>query len=149
MANFDKAFTKTIKAEGGYVNNPNDKGGETYLGITRKYHSDSPMWSIIDKVKNENPKLSASKLTAILKKNIELDNYAKEIYKTKYWDKVRGDEINSQRVAEQLFDMGVNAGVARAINIMCDVVGEYPKVNTATDSFINAVNSYGKRKRNI
>ena len=33
MASFTKAFAKTVAAEGGYVNNPNDKGGETYMGM--------------------------------------------------------------------------------------------------------------------
>ena len=31
MANFDIAFRRTISAEGGYVNDPDDKGGETYM----------------------------------------------------------------------------------------------------------------------
>ena len=52
MADFEKAFAKIIKAEGGYVNNPNDKGGETYMGITRKNHSKLKMWKLIDELKN-------------------------------------------------------------------------------------------------
>ena len=34
MANFDIAFNRTIIAEGGYVNDPDDKGKETYMGIS-------------------------------------------------------------------------------------------------------------------
>ncbi len=33
MAKFDDEFEKVILAEGGYVNDPDDAGGETYLGI--------------------------------------------------------------------------------------------------------------------
>ena len=36
MAKFDEEFDKVILAEGGYVNDPDDAGGETYLGISRK-----------------------------------------------------------------------------------------------------------------
>lgn len=148
MANFDKAFDKVIKAEGGYVNDPKDSGGETYLGISRKYHSTSPMWDIIDSIKKDNPKLTSSQLTTRLKKEPRLLSYAKDIYRSEYWNKVRGDEINSQKVAEQLFDMAVNAGVAIGISLMSNVVGEYPAPKTATDSFITAVNKYGKRNYN-
>ena len=51
MANFDKSFNKLILTEGGYVNDPADRGGETYLGISRVHHPDSLMWPIIDDVK--------------------------------------------------------------------------------------------------
>ena len=34
MADFLKAVEKTLKYEGGYVNNPNDPGGPTNWGIT-------------------------------------------------------------------------------------------------------------------
>ena len=32
--NFDACFAKVIKSEGGYVNDPADRGGETNLGVT-------------------------------------------------------------------------------------------------------------------
>lgn len=35
MANY-KAISKVLKHEGGYVNDPDDKNGETYKGISRK-----------------------------------------------------------------------------------------------------------------
>ena len=38
MADFLKAFNKIIVNEGGYVNDKDDKGGETFMGITRKNH---------------------------------------------------------------------------------------------------------------
>ena len=34
--NFKKAFKEIIGIEGGYVNNSNDKGGETKFGISKK-----------------------------------------------------------------------------------------------------------------
>mgnify|MGYP002957326922 CR=1 FL=1 len=38
MANFNEEFKKVILVEGGYVNDPDDAGGETYLGISRRYN---------------------------------------------------------------------------------------------------------------
>lgn len=146
MGNFNTAFTKIIKNEGGYVNDPNDKGGETYLGISRRYHADSKMWEYIDSYKRTNPGISASKLTAILKKDTRIDDIAKEIYKTQYWNKLRCDEINAQRIAEQFFDMGVNAGLSKAIKLMYDITNEYPPYSVVTDSLIKAINAYGRRK---
>jgi type VI secretion system secreted protein VgrG len=38
--NFLKAFNTTMTFEGGYANDPDDAGGETYMGISRRYHPD-------------------------------------------------------------------------------------------------------------
>lgn len=35
MADFKKAFVEVIKNEGGYVNDPDDPGGEIYKGVAR------------------------------------------------------------------------------------------------------------------
>lgn len=35
MAIFDTLFDRLMKHEGGYVNNPNDPGGETMWGVTK------------------------------------------------------------------------------------------------------------------
>ena len=43
MANFKESFDKVILAEGGYVNDPDDAGGETYLGISRVNHPYLPI----------------------------------------------------------------------------------------------------------
>ncbi|MBW1801582.1 MAG: hypothetical protein JRJ85_12745, partial [Deltaproteobacteria bacterium] len=41
MAKFDEAFEKTTAIEGGYVFDPDDAGGETYKGISRRFN---PSW---------------------------------------------------------------------------------------------------------
>ncbi len=45
------------------------------------------------------------------------EEQAKGIYKTDFWDKVRGDSIQSQAVAENLFDTAVNMGAKTAIRL--------------------------------
>ena len=50
MADFNIAFNKVVFHEGGYVNDPEDRGGETYMGISRRAHPSSNIWYHIDKV---------------------------------------------------------------------------------------------------
>ena len=123
MANFDKEFDKLILAEGGYVNDPDDAGGETYLGISRKANPQWRGWVYIDKVKKANKNASNSKLTSILKSNDNITKLAKRLYKNMYWDIIDLDDIPSQKIAHQLFDTAVNCGVSRAIRIAQQVVG--------------------------
>lgn len=113
MAKFDIEFNKVILAEGGYVNDPDDAGGETYLGISRRNNPKWAGWNIIDKEKNK----SIKNITSRLKNNKELTDSAKQLYKTNYWDILELDDIPSQEIAHQLFDTCVNCGKTTAIRI--------------------------------
>lgn len=42
----------------------------------------------------------------------------KAFYKENYWDKFLGDEINSQEIADEIFDTSVNMGVERAVKFL-------------------------------
>lgn len=140
MADFEKAFVKTIKAEGGYVNNPNDKGGETYMGITRKNHPKLKMWKLIDEVKDI---LSVKELNIKLKTNKDIQNEIKNVYRKNYWNPLKLDMIYSQRIANQFFDISVNCGVYAAIKAMQRVanVKETGKMNAQT------IDYYAKKYR--
>ncbi len=104
MANFTSAFAATMKAEGGYVNHPHDPGGETYKGVARKLNSKWDGWIIIDLAKRGN------NFPASLDSNQPLQEKISAFYETNYWDKIRGDDITDQHVAESIFDFAVNAG---------------------------------------
>ena len=104
MANFDEAFVLTMKAEGGYVNDPDDPGGETYKGIARTRNSKWPGWINIDMNKNE------SNFPNNMESDNDLQDKVKELYKANYWDKIQGDGILDQEIAESIFDFAVNAG---------------------------------------
>ena len=86
--NFDKAYEFTKKWEGGYVNNPNDPGGETKFGISKRAY----------------PKLNIKDLT---------EDDARGIYKRDYWDFFNLDAIADWRFCTAVFDTAVNCGVAR------------------------------------
>ena len=114
MANFNIEFEKLILAEGGYVNDSDDAGGETYLGISRKNNPKWIGWKTIDSIK----KIYGNKnITARLKENESLTNNAKLLYKINYWDVLELDDIPNQDIAHQLFDTCVNCGKSIAIRI--------------------------------
>lgn len=119
MAQFDKEFDELILAEGGYVNDKDDVGGETYLGISRKNNPKWIGWEVIDEVKK---KYGTRNITARLKKDVALTNSAKLLYKQKYWDVLELDDIPSQNIAHELFDTCVNCGKTTAIRIAQQVL---------------------------
>ena len=87
MADFDAAVTKTLINEGGarITDDPNDRGGLTKYGISQRSYPNEDIRNLTEQ-------------------------RAKEIYKRDYWDKVNGDNIQSQQVAENIFDTAVNMG---------------------------------------
>lgn len=146
MASFDKAYFKVIKNEGGYVRDKDDKGGETYLGIARRFHKNSPMWPIIDEITKANPTASYTAITSLLKRNNRIDTIVKNIYKTEYWDKLNCDNIRSQKIAEQFFDMAVNAGTSTAVKLMQKLMS-IEETGHISDKFITELNDYSNRRR--
>lgn len=117
MANFEIAYKKTGGWEGGWNHVANDRGGETYCGIARKFHPTWAGWKIIDQKK----KSGAIKKGTIYHEEI-LENLVYLFYKTQFWDIVGGDKIEDQNIANTLYDFGVNAGNSRSIkNIQQDL----------------------------
>ncbi len=111
MAQFNQAFRITAAHEGGYVDDPDDRGGETYRGISRKHHPDWSGWAILDGFKSH-PTFPA---------NIDdgaLDASVAAFYKSLYWNPFQGDDLSSQLIANELFDSGVNMGVSRAVHFL-------------------------------
>ena len=49
MANFEYAIERLFGLEGGYARHPADPGGETYRGISRRYHPEWSQWADIDR----------------------------------------------------------------------------------------------------
>lgn len=120
MADFGFEFEKVILAEGGYSNHPDDKGGETYLGISRKNNPDWEGWKYVDAAKVD----KFNDMNTKLKNNPYVLQCAKELYKDRYWDVMQLDTINSQDIAHQLFDTAVNMGVSKAIKIAQHIVDD-------------------------
>jgi lysozyme family protein len=116
-ADFQTAYQLMIVHEGGYVNDPDDPGGETYKGVARKIHSKWSGWTTIDLLKRQ------AGFPANLDKDNELQEAISEFYRVTFWDKINGDLFANQDVANSIFDFGVNAGVATSASLAQLVVG--------------------------
>jgi len=97
MADFDIAFKKVIIFEGGYIDDKDDKGGETKFGISKRSF----------------PNIDIRELTL---------NNAKQIYKENYWNKIKGDLIDDQDIANNIFDCSVNCGSSTSIRLLQKVI---------------------------
>lgn len=106
--NWSAAFEHMIKSEGGYVNDPHDRGGETNLGVTKK------AWSAF--LKRE---IQDGEMAALTKEQVE------PFYKLEYWDKVKADQL-PDGVDYLVFDFAVNAGPGRAAKFLQKAVGANP-----------------------
>jgi lysozyme family protein len=95
---FDEAFEKLIGHEGGYVNDPHDRGGETKFGISKRSY---PLEDI---------------------KALTLDR-AKLLYRRDFWGPSGCDTVPPAAKFD-LFDTAVNSGVGRAIRLLQRAVGE-------------------------
>ena len=90
---FEKAFEYLIQNEGVYANDPNDPGGETKYGISKRSY----------------PSLDIRNLTV---------EKAKEIYHRDFWLKGNFDQISDPTLAVQLFDFSVNLGIKVGIKLL-------------------------------
>lgn len=108
---FDRAFAATMQSEGGYVNNPKDPGGETYMGIARTRHPYWPGWAIVDECRADGEALSMAP---------GLTEAVRQFYKEEFWVKMRCPMIDqvSEAVAEELFEAGVNCGPGNGVRFL-------------------------------
>lgn len=113
MADFKQAYDITMSHEGGYVNDPNDVGGETYKGIARKYHPNWKGWVIID-----SERIFTSSFPNRLSVKDNLQVFVCNLYRQLYWDIFDGDNMPNQVIANQLFDIAVNMGTYRAVKFL-------------------------------
>ena len=104
--NYAAAITQILKSEGGYVNHPKDPGKATNRGITigtlRQYRR--PHRVTVQDVKDLGLKET------------------KEIYRRRYWDKVKGDLLPSG-IDLCVFDFAVNSGTGRSAKFLQRALG--------------------------
>lgn len=97
MADFQIAVTLTLHNEGGYEDNPNDPGGATNMGVEQRDLPDIDIRT-----------LTVAQATAY---------YAQNYWKSYY------SQIDSQAIANKLFDLGVLFGVQTAIKFLQSTLG--------------------------
>jgi len=106
--NFADALTALLIHEAGFVDNKDDPGGMTNLGVTAATWA---MWVGHDVNEKQMRALTPSIVAPL--------------YKRKYWDACRADELISG-LDYAVFDYAVNSGVGRAIKALQNCVGVAP-----------------------
>jgi lysozyme family protein len=134
MADFDKALELTLKHEGGYSNDPNDRGGETIFGIARNMNAKWGGWAFVD------DKRSQPGFPKTLETDQGLKQAAGVFYKANYWSPVGGDFITSQHIAESMFDFAVNGGTGAAVRL-AQVALKLPVNGVADRTLISSINA--------
>lgn len=133
MANFKLAYQVGRVNEGGYSNHKADKGKETYSGVARAFWPNWKGWTIIDAVKKNRTIKTGEHI-----KNAELEGLLFNFYEDNFWKKIKGNDINDQKVANIFYDWTLTSGgaikqVQKAFNQNADgVVG--PKTIAAINT---------------
>lgn len=103
---FARALPILLKAEGGYVNDPDDAGGETNLGVTKK------VWQ----------SWCASRRIAVKPIHELIGADVAALYETRYWKPARCGEM-PWPLSLIHFDAAVNSGVTMATRLLQRAVG--------------------------
>jgi len=133
MADFEKAFDIVQKLEysdcsNALHRNPGEDG-YTFMGIYQKAHPNSPIWKEMKnyfrmvRVHGEPTKNQLREVSRLMCGNGKALDEVRRIYKKEYWDRARLDEVKDQKIAEEIFVFGVNAGMDRAIKLAQKIVG--------------------------
>ena len=92
--NFDKIMKFIFKSEGGFVDDPDDLGGRTNLGVTQNTYNS---W-------RKQKGLYPQDVKYITKEE------ARQLYYDEFWKPSGADKIEDLREAYLLFDMALNSG---------------------------------------
>lgn len=105
--NFEKSLELVLKHEGGFVNHPQDPGGMTNLGVTKK------VWdAYIGRESTE------AEMRALTKKDVA------PLYRKNYWGELADGLPNG--VDYLYFDFAVNAGPRQAAKTLQTALGVIP-----------------------
>lgn len=125
MSSFDIAIPVILKHEGGWVSDPDDRGGETNFGIS----------TLIVKRLQADEKLTdkqVADLLGIAEAEVYKPNYmktmkvdaAKHIYRRYFWDQPGYGQITDQNLATKTMDIAVNCGEGNAEKMLQEAAND-------------------------
>lgn len=127
MADYRNIIPFIKRWEGGYVNHPNDKGGCTNMGVTistfRQYYGRNKTCEDLRKLTEEQWQY---------------------IFKKGFWDRIQGDKIECQSVANMIADYVWASGVY-GIKYVQKLLGVSPDGVIGAKTLL-AINSYPSSK---
>lgn len=105
-ANFETETGWLLVHEGGYVNHPKDPGGATNRGVTQATYD------------------GYRRRMNLAKRSVKEITMAEvmAIYKSQYWDVVKGDELPAG-LDYAVYDFSVNSGASRAVKFLQELLG--------------------------
>lgn len=106
--NFEKCLELVLRHEGGYVNHPQDPGGMTNLGVTKRAWE---AWKKAPVTEQDMRGLTPATVASF--------------YKEMYWDLAKCDDLPAG-VDFCVFDGAVNSGVGRSAKWLQQAVGANP-----------------------
>ena len=103
MAKFEPLCEMVImEREGGYhvTDNPNDRGGQTCAGISRRANPDWQGWRLID--------------SGVAPTDSRVKSLIYALYRHAYWEVIRGDDIADAVMAQAVYSCAVLSGARTA-----------------------------------
>lgn len=109
MGDFERALDFVLRMEGGYVNDPDDRGGATNMGVTQDTYN---AW----RASQDLPFVDVADITG---------EEVAEIYRDRYWNAVGADKL-AWPMSLVMFDMAVNHGNIGAKKILQEALQVAP-----------------------
>lgn len=133
---FDKLITVILVNEGGFVNDKDDHGGATKLGVSLRF---------LQKVGDLDFDLDGDGDIDIDDIRLFTPDDARHVYREYFYDPLQLDKLTNEKLALQVFDHCVNAGKTAAVTILQDVCGTKPdgvigpKTIAAANTFLDNI----------
>jgi hypothetical protein len=152
MANLDKSLKLLFQVE--FSNKPNKflhknagEDGCTLGGVYQKYNKTNIDWNFVEDLLAKNDG-NIKRTSVELFLNERIMSNVKEVYRDKYWNYMKLDDVKSQKIADEMFLFGVVAHPRNAIKLAQSLV------NVTVDGLIgnqtlNALNSFDESKFDI
>ena len=120
-ANFRIALAETLSYEGGYADHPDDPGGITMSGVTRKTWAKWTGRKLKDVTEAEMRALTVEQVMPL--------------YHAWYWQPVRADDLPGG-LDFMVFDIAVNSGPERAVRMLQKAINQLGRVQVRVDGMM-------------
>jgi lysozyme family protein len=124
---FEYALDVVTHQEGGLVNDKDDKGGITNIGISLRW-----LQSIGESIDDDDD-VDADDIIALTHEK------AAELYKKHWWDRYRYNELKDLQIATKMFSFSVNMGPTRAHKILQQSINRLNKKPINIDGVIGSI----------
>lgn len=140
MADFTPAYKILEELEGFFSNHPADPGGRTWKGVARNYWPRWKGWAYIEQAIREH----GSDWQRYAKEDPDLEGLVQEFYVEQFWNRIQGEKIQDQDVAEELFEQAVNMGVHRAVTHLQRAINLFSQFDKITEDGVIGPNTLEK-----